>query len=118
VRDESGQPVADAVATVRDAATGTLVVAGASKANGCLDLFEPVESAQRAFALRIEAPGYRAGVLSFSRREKLTLLVTLTAESGASESTVRRIPLDDQATTYDLYCASFVPPAAEMLGVR
>ncbi len=118
VRDEQGQPVAIAAAKVSDETTGAVVVAGDTNANGCLGLFELVKGRQQSFVLRIEAPGYREAVLSFSRKEVLTLAVTLMAESGAAESTIRRIPWDEQASTYRLYCVQSVPPAAGMMGVR
>jgi len=118
VRDEQGQPVPDAVATVRDAATGAAVVAGVSNANGCLDLFEFLKGRQESFTLRVEAPGYREVVFPFPRREEPTLLVTLTPAAGTAESTVRPIPWDEQAATYRLYCVPAGPPAAGMIGVR
>ncbi len=118
VRDEQGQPVPNAVATVRDAATGAAVVTGVSNANGCLDLFELVKGQQKSFTLQVEAPDYREVHFSFPRREEPTLLVTLTAAAGAAESTVRPIPWDEQAATYRLYCVQAGPPAAGMIGVR
>jgi hypothetical protein len=118
VRDEQGEPVTIARAKVSDAATGAVVVDGASNTNGCLDLFELVKGKSQTFVLRVEAPGYREAVLSFSRKDVLTLAVTLMAESGPPESTVRRIPWDQQPTTYRLYCVPAVPPAAGMIGVR
>jgi hypothetical protein len=118
VRDEQGQPVPNAVAKVSDAATGAAVVGGGSNENGCLDLFELVKGRQQSFVLRVEAPGYKEAVFDFPRREEPTLLVTLTAASGAAESTVRPIPWDEQASAYRLYCVQYVPPAAGMIGVR
>jgi hypothetical protein len=118
VRDEQGDPVPGAVATVRDTATGAVVATGASNANGCLDLFELVKGRPESFTLRVEAPGYREAVFPFPRREEPTLLVTLTPAAGTEESTVRPIPWDEREATYRLYCVSAVPPGAGMLGVR
>ena len=118
VRDEKGQPVPNAVAKVSQAAPGETVVGGASNENGCLDLFETVKGKSQAFVLRVEAPGYKEAVFDFPRREEPTLLVTLTAEAGGAASTVRRIPWDEQASAYRLYCVQYVPPGAGMLGVR
>ena len=118
VRDEEGQPVPNAVAKVSDETTGAVVITGDANGNGCLDLFELVKGKSQSFVLRVEAPGYREAVLSFSRNEALTLLVTLMAASRASESTLRRLPWDEPPTTYRIPCVQTVPPGAGLIGVR
>jgi len=118
VRDAQGQPVSNAVAKVSDGATGATIVDGASDANGCLGLFELVKGNSQAFVFRVEASGYREAALSFSRKDVLTLAVTLMAESGPAESTVRRLPWDEPPTTYRIPCVPEVPPGAGMIGVR
>jgi hypothetical protein len=118
VRDEQGQPVPNAVAKVSDETTGAVVVTGSANENGCLDLFELVKGKSQSFVLRVEAPGYREAVLSFSRKEVLTLAVTLMPESGPAESALRRLPWDEPPTTYRIPCVQAVPPGAGMIGVR
>ena len=118
VRDEQGQPIPNAVAKVSDETTGAVVITRDASENGCLDLFELVKGKSQSFVLRVEAPGYREAVLSFSRKEALTLLVTLMAASGSAESTLRRLPWDEPPTTYRIPCVQTVPPGAGMIGVR